>query len=941
MSINLKNLEYGTVTGRFLVELADSADADLKPDMYPAQGYVVFTPGTNFASVKEAEPDPAIIFPQPVIGVLDSQGYLCTASFNSVNNVYAKTVNGDYVPTRRGVSLQASSDTSLNPHSWSWRVDFHFKYHNKKIDFKGFNFTLDADQVVDLSVAKPVSEKPGEYTIVGPRGPRGEKGDAGEPNSLSIGKVESLPTGSTPKASISGESPNQTLNLSLPAGPVGPSGGPIPTGGRGGQTLEKSASGSTDWVPLRTGSVDNCFPNGSLEFQNTSGFRDGYFEWRTDDKPDGFAGAVWLTEGQKLSSYDGEHVIGLSALEPGATYEFEVWLKANKPDSVIYMEVRDSATSTHAFWWTSVEGGGAQYHYPIGQLKVPTTWTKFRSRNVPDPYSANSGYLGAIYFNHPAGSTQDALIGIAGLKMKKVITEDQLDISSSIGATPSTFVKRNSKGESSFTSVSLTREPTLASHVTTRKYVDDKIKNDAGAQVDLISKLRYPLYVAHRGGCNVYPEESMEGFIASAEDGFYPEMDIQFTKDNVPVCHHDSTMNRTVIGFTGPVSGITSKDWAKARIRPKIDGGNTARAVFFEDVLDRLGGKTVLIPEIKSDATDAQLKIVFDMIKERKLEKSVIIQSFNWETAKKIHSAGFTALYLMSNTINVATSTIKSSGIKYLGVSKNMTSSNISKLKSETGAYIMPYTVNRKTEMDALSGSSIDGVFTDDPWFISGSMNASSTGWWTKGIGWPSLDVQTRVNGENRISKDLNFIRLRGGGIHVPRDEKNGATHIALDHLIGGDGLIDRPLTLNARFVFHRRAHADISNVGFTLIKNTDDPYSDFFDGAKANQSGYTFAVRRNGEAAIWNFPVGKAAVQIKRNTSFWSGVASDRMAEMSLTLDFASGGWMGLYSSEASQNVSITDPSISGPFRAYLRVVGVEASIYDVNVSEYVNDSL
>ncbi|MBU5899840.1 hypothetical protein JVW24_22255, partial [Vibrio cholerae O1] len=37
-----------------------------------------------------------------------------------------------------------------------------------------------------------------------------------------------------------------------------------------------------------------------------------------------------------------------------------------------------------------------------------------------------------------------------------------------------------------------------------------------------------------RGGALVYPEESMEGFTASARDGFLPEMDIQFLRDGTP-----------------------------------------------------------------------------------------------------------------------------------------------------------------------------------------------------------------------------------------------------------------------------------------------------------------------------------------------------------------------------------------------------------------------
>lgn len=275
MSISIPTLDYGTVVGRYLIELADSSDADLKPDVYPASGHVVFTPGTNFATVHDATPDPAIIFPQKVIGVLDAQGYLCTASFDAVNNRYARTVTDEYIPTRRGVSLQSTDDTSLNPHSWTWRVEFHFNYRGSSIKFDGFNFSLPTDTSVDLTTAVPVETSKGEYTIVGPRGPVGEKGDTGPPNNIGIGTVTTRATGQSATASITGVYPDQVLNLGLPQGPVGPSGGPIPAGGTANQQLRKTDSGGYEWF---TPSYNSPIPLGADVDLNTLMTPDDYHQ---------------------------------------------------------------------------------------------------------------------------------------------------------------------------------------------------------------------------------------------------------------------------------------------------------------------------------------------------------------------------------------------------------------------------------------------------------------------------------------------------------------------------------------------------------------------------------------------------------------------------------------------------------------------------------------
>ena len=54
-----------------------------------------------------------------------------------------------------------------------------------------------------------------------PRGHKGDKGESGPSNTLSIGTVSS---GDAASATITGDAPNQTLNLVLPKGDKGDTG---------------------------------------------------------------------------------------------------------------------------------------------------------------------------------------------------------------------------------------------------------------------------------------------------------------------------------------------------------------------------------------------------------------------------------------------------------------------------------------------------------------------------------------------------------------------------------------------------------------------------------------------------------------------------------------------------------------------------------------------
>lgn len=66
--------------------------------------------------------------------------------------------------------------------------------------------------------------------LILPKGDKGEKGDTGATNSLSIGTVEK---GTVPSATITGQAPNQILNLVLPKGDTGEKGEIGPRGEQG------------------------------------------------------------------------------------------------------------------------------------------------------------------------------------------------------------------------------------------------------------------------------------------------------------------------------------------------------------------------------------------------------------------------------------------------------------------------------------------------------------------------------------------------------------------------------------------------------------------------------------------------------------------------------------------------------------------------------------
>lgn len=130
---------------------------------------------------------------------------------------------------------------------------------------------------------------------------------------------------------------------------------------------------------------------------------------------------------------------------------------------------------------------------------------------------------------------------------------------------------------------------------------------------------------AHRGlhdNATDAPENSMAAFRKAVEAGFGIELDIQLTKDKVPVVFHDFTLGR-ICGMDGKVSEYT---WEELRHFGLC--GSDEHIPRFEDVLKLVDGRVPLIVEFKIEFLDLSLCPIADaMLREYKGE--YCIESFN------------------------------------------------------------------------------------------------------------------------------------------------------------------------------------------------------------------------------------------------------------------------------------------------------------------------
>lgn len=207
----------------------------------------------------------------------------------------------------------------------------------------------------------------------------------------------------------------------------------------------------------------------------------------------------------------------------------------------------------------------------------------------------------------------------------------------------------------------------------------------------------------------------MAGYAADARAGFAIELDVQLLADDTPVVIHDSTVDRTMTGH-GKVKHLTREQWEKMRIKPVSSGGKPAKPQFFDDVLDKFGGKHLIVPEIKSaDAQDAVIKGVV----KRKLTRDVIVQSFFYHAAVAAAQAGIAAMWLTDQkSTSKRFAKASGAGITYIGYDASLPHSYIAKV-TDAGLKPVPWVVNSVHDARKQIEAGAVGLFTDDPWKLA------------------------------------------------------------------------------------------------------------------------------------------------------------------------------------------------------------------------------
>jgi len=238
-----------------------------------------------------------------------------------------------------------------------------------------------------------------------------------------------------------------------------------------------------------------------------------------------------------------------------------------------------------------------------------------------------------------------------------------------------------------------------------------------------------PTIVAHRGGPNIEPEESMQAYRAAYASGIrYLEIDCHRLADGNVAVMHDITVDRTTDG-TGNVNSFTLATWKALKLDPLTANSAAYAAVeappTMAEVLDWAVDKDVVIVGESKTA-----EVVVPMLRELQM-RSFPKSKFIWQSFSDSHlviakAAGYPCQKLETDPTIAGAQAAAAAGYEHYGGDyANWTQAEVSAAKA-LGLRAWAYTLHRRSDIDAMASLGIDYVFVNDPIHAIGLVNVKS-----------------------------------------------------------------------------------------------------------------------------------------------------------------------------------------------------------------------
>jgi glycerophosphoryl diester phosphodiesterase len=256
----------------------------------------------------------------------------------------------------------------------------------------------------------------------------------------------------------------------------------------------------------------------------------------------------------------------------------------------------------------------------------------------------------------------------------------------------------------------------------------------------LLSYEDAPMYIAHRGGLLMYPENTTEGFNASMAAGNdLMECDVQFLSDGATLAvMHDTTVDALTTS-TGAVNSFNAAAWAALAIdandRHGSNFGNALVPPTLPTVIAQTKSGAILLPEAKVFSTGTA--IVAALLAAGIRPEQAVVQSFSLASLADAVTYGYRALFLSATGTEDKPTTL-AAGVTWVGLADGLADA-IYTAWIAAGFRVFVYSVNQHYRRDQLIAIGVVDFFSDDPEYITATSALRTTddfasGTWSPGM---------------------------------------------------------------------------------------------------------------------------------------------------------------------------------------------------------------
>ena len=242
----------------------------------------------------------------------------------------------------------------------------------------------------------------------------------------------------------------------------------------------------------------------------------------------------------------------------------------------------------------------------------------------------------------------------------------------------------------------------------------------------------------HRGARALRPENTLPAFQYAIDQGVdVLELDMAVTRDDVIVISHDPHMNPAICQGPGGETAIHKlsleqvRQWDCGALKnpafPRQQPVPGTRMPTLEEVFDLAAPSRVeLNIETKIDPRTPELapdpltfaRLVVDAVRKHRLERRVIVQSFDFRTLKEVRKLApeirLSALYEGTPKPFPAIAR-DAGGVEIISPHYSLVTPEQVRAAHDAGLQVVPWTANTPDVWERLAAAQVDAIISDDP----------------------------------------------------------------------------------------------------------------------------------------------------------------------------------------------------------------------------------